>query len=920
VNIQQVLDEGATAVVTGVASDDRAVTSLTVSVGFSGPYVAELLDDPAMEARRWRVEVPLAPTGPAQIVATAHDGGGRFARDSFTLERPVPAPGDAPILRVDVPIEGHSSSAPAVVFSGTTLDPLGVSRVEVNGVSAFFGAAESLDHFQTWTKTVPLRAGANERFEVIATNAAGQRTVITRRVRSLRAPPHGPPTIGATEPADHAVVAEPAVVFKVAVHGAADPETPDDAVPIGGVEVRVDGGPWARAERADGLFWQVQIRIGPGHHVVEVLAHDIDGLQAVANVQLSNADDRWGDGPLVRLRPAGPPGGLVELALDRAGLAALFAGFADEITLFTVEAGPVFARSLTAIRAACGPDWRAPDFVPACPEAWGPAELGAWRALTRTPRSADWLASSLSLAALTTEAILGEAFGAVIAPALGAAGADTPLLPLDGLTEALISEVLLTHPQSHDGLTFTLGDAIDDGAGLGDRMGAQDGHPGVLGGATVLQVLAPDAQVRLVIDSNLRVYEGVDLEAAQRAFFSAPSAGEPVAVLDFEDPAWFSIEGLLAPTVQFDLLLNSAGPAPLAALTVGDAPDEGAVWQRPRWAFERVAALTSLRANAEHRYGCDHCAGPEAGATVRRDPSGRVDLFEATVGRLGYDCVAGACTRARATPPGVAEHMSRLDQGGCARRIDCAAGEVCARSGRDDDRGQCVAAEAVACQVDAPCAPGLCLAGACVPAAQIECRSDAACGDGTLCHAGRCEGVPAGWLRLWVAGDASAPPLYVWDLLAELVGAEIGGPVQARFASPAQALDFDAVQLEAAIRGALHGQREAIAQQLLGALPAQGARVDLYLDHDDNGGVWLLVSGCSVEGVACDGPSDGRLHNGDGAAIDLEGPGGRRGLPLSAVEPGLALYLVRDAARQRFDVHAVGEAREEITLWLRPAE
>lgn len=882
----------------GVATDDARVVALEARVGFSGPY---RLDRPDPFDGHFVGQAPVPPVGVFPLTLTAYDAGGRAGTAQVLLDDRPAVAADPPLLTVIAPADGLETNAPVVEVRGTAFSDAGIATVEVNAVGRSFGVVATGDHFRHWARTVPLRPGVREVLRITARDTLGQITAVERVVVSRAAPPHGPPEVVATVPPDGAALEQAQVELAITTRSSA---------PVTAVEFRVGDGAWQRA-RGAGDAWVAPLRLAPGGNAIELLVTDEGGLTGLHALTLVNAEGGWADGPVVILRPPGGQGGDVVFDLDRAGIDALFdPALQARTVLFEVDARGLLLRAVRAIRGACGGG---------CPPSWGPPEQAAWAALTATPADARYEATALGPAAAVADAVLPVPLGVVLAEALDRP-VDRPLLDEAALVDALLSEVAQAHPAVRDGwLAVTLADALQGMRPWAARLGPQGDHPGLVDGAVEGQVFQGDVRVRLVARSNVAVYGGVDLAAGQPGFFAAPPPGEPVAELDFQDPERFAIQGLAAqPTVDLTLQLTPAPErAALATALEGAAPAGAA------WTLDSALRDAGTRQWQDLQTGCDACAGQDTGALLWRDGAGRVDLAEVAVGRAGYDCPeAGPCPVARPTPAGVPERLRRLTALDCARVEDCAAlpGAVCHRSGRDDDRGLCVAAEAVACHTDHGCVGDeTCLAGRCVPPERVVCRADAECAAGALCHDGLCRAVPPGWLRLWLIDeDAAPPPAYAWDLVAEVLGAALddGGRAPARFPLQGLPLGPGGPAVEGALRAALQADREGLAQALLGQLVDQGQRADLYLDRAPDGAVWLLIGGCDRPGEGgCERPSDDSIYTLRGQLLDQRLPDGRTGLPLAAVAAGDALLLRRRQGTFRVDVAAVDD--EEVRLWLR---
>ncbi len=834
-------------VVSGRASDDRAVVAVRLTVGLSGPVA---VPDPGDGFASWTLTVAV-PGGSLTLLAEAFDAGGRRGVAEHGVELPVAADVEPPSVVFTAPEEGHRTSARRVVLRGEASDSHGVLRVDLSGeASGPLGAARTGDGFYRWGLEVPLPPGGPEVFVARALDAAGNAAEARLRVVSRAAPDGSGPEITVLEPEDGAVVDRPRPALRVRVAAAAGVET---------VAARVGEGPW-RPLAEDGEAWALPLRLSPGDNDVRVVARDLAGRAARRRLAVT-LDDGWPDGPHLSLRPPRPAGEAVTAEVDRAGAAELFPpAIREELVLMSLDPRPMIRDTLARIMAACGPGWTDPDFEPSCPPEWGRPEANLWGLLTMTPRRTDPTGTRMeAVRAFTDDShereLLPVGFGEMLAEALQV-DPDLPVLTTEVMSEALAVQLVGSHPEAAaDGsLRVTLEDGLLDMATLAERYGPSGEHPGFLQGELSADVMAPDFGMRFVMESNLRFWEGIDLARGRKAWFADHPAELPVVSFDFEDPAGFSVQGLVERPRADMTFAVAVAPRLVAG---GETPEPrprggGEAWDLPPWTLERVVAEAGFLGFSGLRSGCDLCSGRETGALLYLHPLG-TDLAELAIGRQGYDCFSGGaaeCTNGvDPTPEGVPEHFEPLAD------------------------------------------------------------------------------PPPGWFRLWVPEGLvrTPPPVYVWDLLVEVVQTRLQdgdvpvGGGGATFSLSGVDVGLDAAAIEASLRVELHAQREMLAERLLGSYASNNGQVDVYLERDEEERLWLLSATCALPV-----PAEGcRLipESGFWADAALTEPvhtehGGLRGVPLAEEDVGRVLYVpALEGGAFRLEVEAVGA--EGVTLWLR---
>lgn len=924
VEISEVEDLGdGTARLSGISGDDRAVVSLFIEVGQSGPYPVE----PAPAGFTvWSAVVPIMPAGPVAFTAAVYDASGNAGRAMATLERPRPNDMTPPVVVITEPVDGLETNAARLFIRGTAMDASGVRSVEVaqiiDGDEMPVGPARTGDHFAHWAIEAPLAPGVETTFVARARDSADRLGEARVTVNSRAAPPHAAPRLVSSAPADGAQVARARQTLSMEFESGA---------PVEAVWVRVGDGANAAAT-GGGRSWEAPVRLRPGANAITVVARDAVGLVGRAVVTVT-MDDGYGDGPVVALAAPGEPGGEVVLDLDKAGVLEMFpVDVQRDTVLMNLDPRAMVTNALGVIRAACGPGWDGPGFVADCPAAWGAPERNLWGLLTMTPRRTVVTETSFEPASELSESLLGIAFGQILGDALQV-GFDEVVLSDAPLVEAIVESLIASHPNAGPGgaLPVTLEDGLLDMRPLGDRFGPVAGHPGFIAGAVEASVLTDDFRMGLSLISNLRLYEGVDLRASRKNYFADRPLGAPVVELEFLDPTRFSLGGINpSPVVAMDFQMVESD----TTATPGNAIEpfglgNSDVWAFEPWTLERVVAQASLNAFRDLRTGCDLC-GPDGGL-VYRDAARGIDVAEITIGRMGYDCVAGQFCPNEATPNpvGRAEHFSNyLDRNNCTTIDECAI-----RFGEDafcHPQGRCVDANEIACFNDRQCAAGeRCLAGTC--AAGLECVIDVDCAGDRVCYEGSCIEVPAGWFRLWMPDVTELPsPAYMWDIVLEVAQARLrdGGVAEgegdALFHLEGVSVGLTDADIEAQVRVQLQAQRLTLAEALLGRYVDPEHPLDLFVDTFGGAG-WLMINPCRIglahpDAMQCADPAAAGLYRAPAAdapsRLDADAPSGLRGVPLASLTVGESVYF-RDAddSVYRLDVEAVDATT--VRLWLR---
>lgn len=349
-----------------------------------------------------------------------------------------------------------------------------------------------------------------------------------------------------------------------------------------------------------------------------------------------------------------PPAPLT-LALDRDDVEALLGPVADQIVLLTLDTTPLLVDTLERVKSACGTDWRAdhPDPRHDCEKTelgrtfrgsdgtWRTsAEYSLVRLLTMTPANAVVEGTSIEfLQLLADEFGIGGGFAQILAENLEIERTEE-FLTTDEVVRSLRQNLLETHPAvgSRGRIAVTLRDALTDLRTLGERLGPQGAHPGVVDPAVPTRgvVLGPEFAMHLTVDSNIRLLEGIDLSAGKEYLATVvdtvgPTFDDPVE-LDFSDPERFFITGLAErPTLDLKFDIYEADvfvPACTGAPCQANRPDSpvgaGTVWHLPPWRLEYIIAWAGVAKydRLVHRSCYLSCAAAEVAVGQGDDPPG----------------------------------------------------------------------------------------------------------------------------------------------------------------------------------------------------------------------------------------------------------------------------------------------------------
>ncbi|MBI4379171.1 MAG: hypothetical protein HY578_08760 [Nitrospinae bacterium] len=161
-----------TITVTGTASDDVAVDSVTVN-GFSATT------DPSTPAASVSFGATISLNyGPNQIQTVATDTSGKTGSDTRTVYRD-----EGPPTLIWTPADGSSSSSPNITVQGTATDDAGIKSITINGVEVTFESTNNPGDPNEVSFSVPLTLPDGDNFiEIVAMDISNQSTIQTHKV------------------------------------------------------------------------------------------------------------------------------------------------------------------------------------------------------------------------------------------------------------------------------------------------------------------------------------------------------------------------------------------------------------------------------------------------------------------------------------------------------------------------------------------------------------------------------------------------------------------------------------------------------------------------------------------------------------------------------------------------------------------
>ncbi len=644
-----------TIVVEGTAHDDSGLASVFVQVGPNAPKLATSIDG----FRTWTFESS-TPLGTFAIEAVAYDTGGRrTGMPARILVNRAPAGGGGaspPSVVIASPEDGATPRDLNVLVTGTASDDLAVVRMEVlrNGELLEERRVETEDFFTTWARLVSLLPGQENELVVRAYDELGNVGEDSITLHGRAEVDRDPPELEVTSPSDGAVVDTDVLE----VTGAAS-----DRLGVREVKVRagqafggtgaIDFGDWVFADTDDGFAsFEADLPIPSGEVTIEVKAIDVSGLATTVTLAIDNDFvAEWGAERRIPLFLRATPDTTVRLELDQEGTNEVIpANVQQNLDLLEIDPTALVLSALEQIKFACGDDWQEDsedpnhdcDLTPLGQTFMGSngswetsAEYSLVRLLTMTPANVD--VSGTSIEGLEELAgalsILGLDFREILADTLGI-GATDEVVGTAAVVDALKTNLLASHPRTgpNGEIPITLYDAMNDLAPLATTLGPAGGHPGIVDPSSPPHgvVLDDDFLMTIVAESNLRWLDGVDLDGGKDYLAVVvdtvgPTFGD-VLEFDFEDPARFQIDGIVAaPTADLRIRVNETA-AFIPACTANTASETtncqsnlpgtpfgtSYIWSRPAHNLEHIVARAAYnqydtRDNIQNSYLLGAC-------------------------------------------------------------------------------------------------------------------------------------------------------------------------------------------------------------------------------------------------------------------------------------------------------------------------
>ena len=623
-------------IVEGTAFAPAGIGAVFVSVGPNTPVPTETQDG----YRTWSVTLPAGPGETTVQAELFNIEGERVAvAGPILVRRPDRDDSGAPTIRITDPEDGASFPRALVLVRGNTADDRGIVAMDVyrDGELLRERSVATSDWYANWSRLVPLIPGRTSEIVFRAYDQGGRFDEATIFLTSRAAQDREPPMLSVDSPAEGAAVDGPAVSLR----GSAS-----DLSGVREVKARwaIDEGDvpaWSEfdtAETEDGYAtWTFELSPPPGPVMVEVRAIDAGGL-STTEVRRFDADYIAEFGPENGYRltdRAAEAAAVLHLSLDREGVTELIApDIQQDLVLLEIDSLPLLTNTLTAVKDACGTEWREDRSDPrhnctltelgrtfAGPDGrWeSSAEYAMVRILTMTP--ANTQVAGTSIAGLQEIAdgeffglTIGGGFSQILSEALGIARTQE-FLGTETTAAALRDGIVAPHPNTGPGgeLTITLWDAMNDLSPMAERLGPAGDHPGIVDAdePPFAQVLGPDFRMVLGARSNLRWYDGIDLGGGKDYLARLVDENGPtfddVVEFDFEDPELFELVGLVEEPVvdlrfqvfEHDTFIDSCTGTVGCQGNLPGAPfRDGSVWGISPWFVEWAIAE-----GARNQYG-----------------------------------------------------------------------------------------------------------------------------------------------------------------------------------------------------------------------------------------------------------------------------------------------------------------------------
>ena len=209
------------------------------TVSDSGSGVAAVYVNHAaatISGSNWYKDISLSGDVTTTISVYATD---RAGKSSAAVNRYIRYDSAAPSVAISSPAANSYTSATTVTVSGTASDPSGITKVTVNGQTATGSTS--------WSRAVSLTANAWNTITVIATDAAGRTSTVTRQVYSDTIAP----TLSITAPAANSYTTSSTVT----VTGACSDATGIRSVTVNGQAASVSNNTYSRSISLNANVW-----------------------------------------------------------------------------------------------------------------------------------------------------------------------------------------------------------------------------------------------------------------------------------------------------------------------------------------------------------------------------------------------------------------------------------------------------------------------------------------------------------------------------------------------------------------------------------------------------------------------------------------------------------------------------------------
>ena len=252
-------------------------------------------------------------------------------------------------------------------------------------------------------------------------------------------------------------------------------------------------------------------------------------------------------------------------------------------------------------------------------------EYAMVRILTMTPANVDVSGtSSSSLQSLADVLGVGGGYSEILADALGVHRTQE-IVSTASLVYAFQNAFVGSHPAVSEGgsIPIYLSDALADLATMGETLGPDDPHPGLVDPTFQVsgQVFGPEFAMNAIAESNLRLVDGIDGDGGKGFLTIVEDRTGPTyddeLEFDFTDPERFSLDGI-TPELEVDMrfaIRESDGfvDSCLGSPCTSNLPESpfgpGSVWSLDPWTLEYNVALAAYDAYKDRTFSESYLLG-----------------------------------------------------------------------------------------------------------------------------------------------------------------------------------------------------------------------------------------------------------------------------------------------------------------------